>query len=111
LSFFRLSKNLKIKINKTLLSALVSYRCETWSLTLKEVHTLKVFENRVLRRISGPKREKVAEGWRRRHNEKLHNLYASPNVIMVIKSRRMKWAGNVELVEKMRNSCTFCRKA
>jgi hypothetical protein len=61
----------------------------TWSLTLREEHGLRVFKNRVLRRIFGPKREEVAGGWRRLHNEELHNLYASPDIIRVIKLRRM----------------------
>jgi hypothetical protein len=61
------------------------YGCETWSLTLKEEHRLRVLENRVLKRIFGPKREEVAGGWRRLHNEKLHKLYASPNIIRVRK--------------------------
>jgi hypothetical protein len=73
----------------------MKYLKETWSLTLREGHILRVFENRVLRRIFGPKREEVAGGWRRLHNEELHNFYASPNIIMVIKSRRIKWAGYV----------------
>jgi hypothetical protein len=63
----------------------VLYGCETWSLTLRKEQRLRVFENRVLRRIFGPKREEVVGGWRRLHNEKLHNLYASPNTIRVIK--------------------------
>jgi hypothetical protein len=61
------------------------YGCEAWSLTLREEHILRVFENRVLRRIFGPKREKVVGGWRRLHNEELHNLYISPNIIRVNK--------------------------
>jgi hypothetical protein len=65
---------------------------------------LKEFENRVLRRIFGPKREEVAGGWRRLHNEELHNLYGSPNIIRVIKSRRMRWAGNVARMGEMRNT-------
>jgi hypothetical protein len=71
------------------------YGREIWSLTLKEEHRFRVFENRVLRRIFGPEREKVAGGFKRLHNEELHNLYASPNIIQVIKSRKMKWAGHV----------------
>jgi hypothetical protein len=58
---------------------------------LKEIHRLKVFGNRVLRRIFGSKRDEVTGGWRKLHNEELHNLYSSPNIIGVIKSRRMKW--------------------
>jgi hypothetical protein len=62
-----------------------------------------VFENRMLRRIFGPKREEVMGGWRRLHNEELHNLYVSPNIIGVNKSRRMRWAGNVARIGEMRN--------
>jgi hypothetical protein len=71
----------------------VLYGCETWFLTLREEHRLRVFENRVLRRIFGPKRDKVTGGWRRLHNEELNDLYSSPNIIQVIKTRRMRWAG------------------
>jgi hypothetical protein len=70
------------------------YGCETWSLTLREEHRLEVFENRVLRRIFGPKRDAVTGGWRKLHNEELHNLYTSPSIIRVIKSRRMRCAGH-----------------
>jgi hypothetical protein len=88
------SKNLKIKICRTVILPVVLYGCETWSLTLREEHSLKVFENRVLRRISGPKREEK-ESWRKLHNDELHRLYSSPNIVRVIKSRRMRWAGRV----------------
>jgi hypothetical protein len=64
-------------------------------LTLREEHRLKVFENRVLRRIFGPKRDEVTGDWRKLHNEELHNMYSSPNIIRIIKSRRMRWAGHV----------------
>jgi hypothetical protein len=77
---------------------------ENWSLTLKEVHVLKVFENRLPKRICGSKREEVAGGWRRLHNEELHNLYASSNIIKVIKSRRMRWVEHVARMGDMRNS-------
>jgi hypothetical protein len=70
--------------------ASVFCECETWSLTLKEGHSLKVFENRVLRRIFGSKRDEVTGGWRKLHNEELHNLYSSPSIIRVMKSRMMK---------------------
>ena len=90
-----LSKNIKIKIYETIISAFVLYGCETCSLTLKEEHRLRVFECRVLRRKFGPRREEVIEEWRKLHNEKLHDLYFSPNSIPVIKSRGMWWMGNV----------------
>jgi hypothetical protein len=71
----------------------VLYGCETWSLTLREEYRLRVFKNRVLRRISGPKRDEVTGNWRKLHSEELRNLYYSPNIIRMIKSRRMRWAG------------------
>jgi hypothetical protein len=72
----------------------VLHGCETWSLTLREEHRLRVLENRVLR-IFGPKRDEVTGGWRRLRNEELNDLYSSPNIIRVIKSRRKRWAGHV----------------
>jgi hypothetical protein len=69
--------------------------CETSSVTLRKEHRLRVFENRVLRRIFGPKRDEVTGGLRKLHNENLHNLYSSPNIIRMMKSRRMRWAGYV----------------
>jgi len=90
-----LSKNLKIKIYRTIILPVVLYGCETWSLTLKEERKLRVFENMVLRRIFGPRRGEVMEKWRRLHNEELNDLYSSPNIVWVIKSRRMRWAGHV----------------
>jgi hypothetical protein len=73
----------------------VLYGCETWSLTLREEHRLRVFENRVLRRIYGQKRDEVTGEWRKLHNKELHGLYSSPSIIRIIKSRRMRWAGHV----------------
>ena len=73
----------------------VLYGCETWSLTLREERRLRVFENRALWRIFGPKRDEVTGEWRKLHNEELNDLYSSTNVIEVIKSRRMRWAGHV----------------
>jgi hypothetical protein len=71
----------------------VLYGCETWSLTLREKHELRVFENRVLRKIFGRKRDGVTRGWRKLHKEALHNLYSSPSIFRIIKSRRMRWDG------------------
>jgi hypothetical protein len=88
------SENLKIKIYKTVILPVELYGCETWSLTLREEHRLRVFENRVLRRIFGPKREENGS-WRKLRNNELHSLYSSPNIVRVIKSRRMRWAGHV----------------
>ena len=73
----------------------VLYGCANWSLTLREERRLRVFKNRVLRGIFGPKRNKVTEEWRRLHNEELNELYSIPNIIRAIKSRRMRWAGHV----------------
>jgi PAS domain-containing protein len=69
------------------------YGCEIWSLKLREVYRLRVYENRVLRKIFGPKREEVIGEWRRLHNDELYELYSSPNIIRVITSRRMRWIG------------------
>jgi hypothetical protein len=83
------SKNLKLKLYKAIILPVFLYGCVTWYVTLRENHILRVFENGVLRRIFGSKREEVAGGWRRLHNE-LHNLYASPDIIWVIKSRKVR---------------------
>jgi hypothetical protein len=79
------------------------YGCETWFLTLREKHRLRVFENRVLRRIFGPKRDEVKGGFKWLHNEDLHNVYSSPSVIRIIRSRRMRWAGQVAIMGE--NEC------
>ena len=102
LSSSLLSKNVKIRIYKTVIFPVVVYGCETWSLTLWEEHRLRVFENRVLRRIFGPKRDGVTGECRKLHNEELNDLYSSPNIVLVIKSRRMKWAGHVARMEEGR---------
>jgi hypothetical protein len=81
-----LSKNVKVRIYKTIISLVVLYGCETWSLTVREEHKQRVFENRVLRSIFGPKRDGVTREWRRLHNEELHNLYSSSSIIRIIVS-------------------------
>jgi hypothetical protein len=83
-----------IKIYKTVILPVVLYGCETWSLTLEEEHRLRIFENRVLRRIFGPEREEDGS-WIKLHNDELQRLYSSLNIVRVIKSRRMRWAGHV----------------
>ena len=90
-----LSKNLQIKIYRTIILSVVLYGCEAWSLTLREERKLRVFENMVLRRIFGPRRDEVTVEQRRLHNEELNDLYSSPNIVRIIKSRRMRWAGHV----------------
>ena len=77
----------------------VLHGCETWSLTLRKECRVRVFENKIPRRISGPKRDENGK-WRRLHNEELHSLYRSPNIVRVIKSRRLRWAGRVARMEK-----------
>jgi hypothetical protein len=79
----------KIKIYKTVISPLVLYGYKTFSLKLREEPRWRVFENRVFRRIFGPKRDEMTGGWRKLHNEELHGLYSSPSIVRVIKVRRM----------------------
>jgi hypothetical protein len=93
LSSHLLSKNVKVRIYKTIILPVVLYGCMGVWVTVREEHKLRVFENRVLRRMFGPKRDGVMGGWRKLHNEELHNLYSLPSIIRIIKSRRMRWAG------------------
>jgi len=97
-----LSKKLKIKIYRTIVLPVVLYGCETWSLTLREEHRLRVFENRVLRRVFGPKRDEVTGEWRKLHNEELSDLYSLPNIVRLVNSRRMRWVGHVVCMEQGR---------
>jgi hypothetical protein len=94
LSSYLLPESIKIRMYKTIILPVVLYECETWSLTLREEHRRRVFENGVLRRIIGLKRDEVT-GVEENSNEELHNLYSSPSIIRVMKSSRMKWAGHV----------------
>jgi hypothetical protein len=88
-----LSRNLKVKIYKTIILPVVLYGCGTWSVTLREEHRLRVFGNR----------DEVTGEWRKLHNGELHNLYSSPDIIRQIKSRRMRWAGHVARMGEGRN--------
>jgi hypothetical protein len=88
-----LSKNINLKIYRTIILSVVLYACETWSLTLREERRLRMFENRVLRRIFGPKMDDETGEWRKLHNEELNDFYCSPNIIRAIKSIRIRWAG------------------
>jgi len=90
-----LFKNLKIKIYRTIILPVVLCGCETWWITFREECRLRVFENGALRRIFGPKRGKVKRERRKLHNEELNDLYSPPNIIRVMKSRTMRWAGHV----------------
>jgi hypothetical protein len=100
LIFCLLPKKVKIRIYENVILPLVLYGCETLSLTLREEPRLRVFENRVLRRIFGPKMDEVTGGWRKLHNEELHNLYSSPSIIKMTKPRRIQ----------MGRACSTCAR-
>jgi hypothetical protein len=104
LSSSLLSKSVKIKIYRTVILPVVLNGCETWSLTFREECRLRVFENKVLRRIFGPKRDEVTGERRRLHNKELYALYSSRNIIRVIKSRRLRWAGHVARMGERRGA-------
>jgi hypothetical protein len=101
LSSCLLSKSGKIRIYKTIILPVVLYGCETWSLTLREEHRLRVL------RIFGPKRDEVMGGWRKLHNEELHDLYSLPSIIRIIMSKRMRWAGHMAQLGEKGNVCWF----
>jgi hypothetical protein len=82
-----------MKTHRTIILSVVLYGCETWSLTLREERRLRVFENRVLRRIFGPKRDEVTGEWRKLNKEDFNDLYSSPNIVRVIKSRKNEMGG------------------
>jgi hypothetical protein len=104
LSSSLLPKNVKIRIYKIIILPAVLYGCETWSLTLREEHRLRVFKNKVLRRIFGPKRDEVKGEWSKLHNEELRDLYSSPSIIRIIKSRTTRLAGHVAQIEVKKNA-------
>ncbi|KAJ4448577.1 hypothetical protein ANN_10595 [Periplaneta americana] len=91
------------KFNSNIILPVVLYGCETWTLTLREEHRLRVFENKVLRKIFGAKRDEVTGEWRKLHNAELHALYSSLDIIRNIKSRRLRWAGYVACMGESRN--------
>jgi hypothetical protein len=107
LSFCLLSRNLKVNICKTIILPVVLYGCETLCLILREECRLRVFENRVLRRIFGPKRDEVTGEWRKLQSWELDNLYSSPDIIWQIKSRRMRWTGHVACMGEERKCTRF----
>ncbi|KAJ4451051.1 hypothetical protein ANN_02487 [Periplaneta americana] len=92
---------------KTVILPVVLYGCETWTLTLREEHRLRVFENKVLRKIFGAKRDEVTGEWRKLHNTELHALCSSPDIIRSIKSRRLRWAGHVARMGESRNAWAY----
>jgi hypothetical protein len=102
-----ISKNLKIKIYRSIILPVVLYGCEAWSLTLREERRLRVFENMVVKRVFGPKREEVTGEWRKLFNEELNDLYSLPNILHGAKSRRLRWAEHVARMGEG-EGCTGC---
>ena len=104
LSFCLLSKKLKLYRHETIILSVVLYGSETWSLTLREEHKLRMFENKVLRKIFGAMRDKITGEWRKVQNAELHALYSLPNITRNLKLRRLRWAGHVACMEQSRNT-------
>jgi hypothetical protein len=102
LSSCLLSKTANIRICKAIILPVVLYGCDTRSLTLRVEQRVKVFENRELRRIFGPRRDEVTGGWRELHNEELHSLYSWPSIMRMVKSRRMRWEGHIARIGRRR---------
>jgi hypothetical protein len=98
--FLSVLYKIKTKMYKSVILPVVLYGCETWSFYLREGHKLRVFENRMLRKVFGPKREEVAGSWRRLHNEGCGFVIC----MLHIKSRRIRWAGHVTCMGEMRNA-------
>jgi hypothetical protein len=98
------STNVKIKIYRTIILPVVLYGCESWSLILREECRQRVFDNRLLRRIFGPKRDEVTGEWRKLHNKELCSLYFSPDIIRIIQSGRLRWAGHVARMGERRST-------
>jgi hypothetical protein len=94
---------MKIRLFKTIILHVVLYGCETLSLILKEEHRLRVFENKVLRRIFGQKRDEVTGGWRKLHYEEFRDSHSSLSIIRMIKTRRIRWAGHVARMRDKRS--------
>ena len=106
-----ISRKLKLKIYRTVILPVILYGCESWSTTVADEQKLRVFENKILRKIYGPKRDEMTGEWRRLHNEELHGLYDSPDVVKIMKSRRLRWAGHVaRMGEKRRLYSTLVGK-
>jgi len=91
-----------LKIYRTVILPVILYGCESWSMILADEHKLRVFENKVLRKIYRKKRDEMTGEWRRLHNEELHGLYDLPNVVKIMKSRRLRWAGHVARMREKR---------
>ena len=99
---------LKVKINRIIILPVVLYGCETWSLTLRKERRLRVVDDRVLMRIFECKMDEVTGEWRNLHNEELNDQYSSPNIVRVIKLRRMRWAGHVARMGRVEAYTGFC---